>query len=431
MKRFLSAILIGALSLSLVACGGSEKEAASETIQLSVQAEADWLEYYQATADRVKAKHPDVEISLIETGSFDHLDVLDSTDVMNKDIADVFAIPADRIHILSGKEALAALDAKQMAENVGGFGDYDAGLGGNFKVDGEYLAFPMNIETLVNFANTSNAESKGVDLANTVEFTQLDGEGMLVPVFNAWFGVALTNTAEIAMLDKTEAGELYSDLTKDFSELTADQQQVFEALYDYWKIHNELGTTLWDKEAAWGYMDSEFATDGNNVVRLEGPWSTGSLSNLASNGEALEILPITHVTLNGKPLAHWKGGWGMVVNSRVEEDAAKMEMAQIFIEELVNPEHAVELFEATGKILENVDKSVYENSDLTDTDKVIIAAVIDSYENAPARPLFTEWGAVWDTWETSMLSWSAVKPNSVEEAYDQVQAAFKAMMMNF
>jgi len=431
MKRFLSVLLIAAMSFSMVACGSSEKEAANETIKLSVQAEADWLEYYQETADRVTEKYPEVEISLIETGSFDHLDVLDSTDVMNKDIADVFAIPADRIHILANKEALSALDAKQMAENIGGFGDYDAGLGGNFRVNGEYLAFPMNIETLVNFANTSNAATNNVNLNSTVEFTELDAEDMLIPVFNAWFGVALTNTADIAMLDKTESGELYSDLTKDFSELTAEQQEVFGALYDYWSAHNELGTTLWDKEAAWGYMDSEFATDGNNVVRLEGPWSTGSLSNLASDGEALEILPITHVTLNGSPLAHWKGGWGMVVNSRVEENEAQMEMAQIFIEELLNPEQAVELFSATGKIMENVDKSVYENSDLSDMDKVIIGAVIESYENAPARPLFTEWGAVWDTWETSLLSWSAVKPATVEDAYEQVQASFKAMMMNF
>ena len=130
-------------------------------------------------------------------GSFDHLDTLDKTDVTNTDVADVFALPADRIYGLAQNQALASLDAKAMATNVGGFADYDAGLGGNFNVEGEYLAFPMNIETLINFANTANATASNIDLSGTVEFTDLNPEAMLIPIWNAWFGVAVTNSAEI------------------------------------------------------------------------------------------------------------------------------------------------------------------------------------------------------------------------------------------
>jgi arabinogalactan oligomer/maltooligosaccharide transport system substrate-binding protein len=57
-------------------------------------------------------------------------------------------------------------------------------------------------------------------------------------------------------------------------------------------------------------MDEAYATGGNTSLRLEGPWSTGSLSNLANNGEDLEILPIDKVTINGKPpstLERWMG----------------------------------------------------------------------------------------------------------------------------
>ena len=171
------------------------------------------LPHYEKAAERVKEVYPDATIEFIVTGSFDHLDVLDATDVTNKDVADVFAIPADRIYGLAQNEALAAMDAKTMAENVGGFSNYDEGLGGNFNVEGDYLAFPMNIETLIIFANKSNAEAHGIDLSKTIEFTELEAEDMLIPVFDAWYGVAVTNSAEIELLGKDESGNLFSDLT--------------------------------------------------------------------------------------------------------------------------------------------------------------------------------------------------------------------------
>ncbi|QUI24354.1 carbohydrate ABC transporter substrate-binding protein [Vallitalea pronyensis] len=409
----------------------NEEKPSGIKASISVQVEKKWQLYYQDAAQRVLADNPDATIDFIVTGCFDHLDVLDSTDVTNEDIADVFAIPADRIYGLTQNEALAEINAKEMAGHVGGFDDYDEGLGGNFKIDGRYLAFPMNIETLINFANKANAEASGIDLANTIEFTELNYQDMLVPVFNAWFGVAITNAADIELLGMDESGGLFTDMTKDFSELTQKQQDAFRALFNYWKAHDEAGTDLWDNDATWGYMDAEFTTGGKNAIRLEGPWSANGLSEKASKGEELEIFPINQVTVNGNPLAHWKGGWGLGVNARIEEDQDKMLLAQAMIEEIVNTEYAVDLFKATGKILENVDPAVYETSDLSDMDKKIVAAVMASYENAPARPLFTEWGSVWETWENGLLSWAAVKPATVEDAYAEVKASFEAMMANY
>ncbi len=443
MKKFMSLLLVLVLSLSLVACGNKDADTGSkdqdeeqedtldikETIK--VQVEEDWLPHYEKAAERVKEVYPEATIEFITTASFDHLDVLDATDVTNEDVADVFAIPADRIYGLAQNEALAAIDAKTMAENVGGFSNYDEGLGGNFKIEDDYLAFPMNIETLIIFANKANAEAHGIDLSKTIEFTELDTEDMLIPAFDAWFGVAVTNSADIELLGKEDSGELFSDLTSEFSELPSEKQELFEALFNYWKAHNDAKTSLWDGDAAWGYMDTAFSSGGNASLRLEGPWSTGSLSSLANDGEDLEILPITNVTINGKPLAHWKGGWGLAVNSRNEENKEKMLLAQKFIEEVVNTEYAVDFFKATGKILENVPASTYESSDLSDTDKAVISAVIASYEDAPARPLFLEWGSVWDTWKNSILSWPNTKPASVEDAYKEIKASFDAMMGNF
>lgn len=445
MKRFGILLLVVVLSLSLVACGktGSTttkdkteekgEEVKGEEIKetITVQVEEEWLPHYEKAAERVKEVYPNATIEFIKTSSFDHLDVLDATDVTNKDVADVFAIPADRIYGLAQNEALAAIDAKTMAENVGGFSDYDEGLGGNFKIGEDYLAFPMNIETLIIFANKANAEAHGIDLSKPVEFTDLEAEDMLIPAFDAWYGVAVTNSADIELLGKDDSENLFSDLTSDFSELPKEKQEVFTALFNYWKAHDEAKTSLWDEDAAWGYMDTAFSSGGNASLRLEGPWSTESLSNLANEGKDLEILPINNVTINGRPLSHWKGGWGLAINSRVEDNEEKMLLSQKFIEEVVNPEYAVEFFKSTGKILENVPLSVYEDSDLSETDKDVIKAVIESYKDAPARPLFIEWGSVWDTWKNAILSWPSTKPATPEDAYKEVQASFKAMMQNF
>ena len=444
MKRFGILLLALVLALSMVGCGQKEPANVEDNVEdntegetldiketITVQVEEDWKPHYEKAAERVKEVYPDANIEFIVTGSFDHLDVLDSTDVTNKDVADVFAIPADRIYGLSQNEALAAMDAKRMAEDVGGFNNYDEGLGGNFKIEDDYLAFPMNIETLIIFANKANAEAKGIDLTRPIEFTELDAEDMLIPAFDAWFGVSLTNSSEIELLGKDDSGNLFSDLTSDFNDLPKEKQELFTVLFNYWKAHDEAKTSLWDEDAAWGYMDTAFSTGGNAALRLEGPWSTASLSNLAGDGKDLEILPINSVTINGKPLAHWQGGWGLAINSRNEGNEEKMELAQKFIEEVVNPEYAVDFFKATGKILENVPLSTYEGSDLSDTDKAVIGAVIESYEDAPARPLFLEWGSVWDTWKNAILSWPNTKPATAEDAYKEVKASFDAMMGNF
>ena len=100
------------------------------------------------------------------------------------------------------------------------------------------------------------------------------------------------------------------------------------------------------------------------------------------------------------------------------------------IKEIVNPEYAVDLFNATGKILENATIETYEDSDLSDIQKEIIAATYESYNEAPARPLFSEWGQVWDTWKNALLSWNSVQPETVEDAYNEIKASFDAMMTN-
>ena len=409
-----------------------EPTTSEEPVSLTVQAETAWVPHYEKAIDRVLSVYPNADITIIETGAFDHLNVIDATDATNVDVADVFALPADRIYGLSNSEVLAGIDSPALAADLGGFADFDAGLGGNFKIDGEYLAFPYNIETLISFVNVANAEAEGIDHTAPFELNDVTKpEPVLLPAFDAWFGVALTNSAEIELLGKDESGALFSDMTKEWAELEPEKQAAIESLYNYWKVQYDNNTPLFDPEAGWGFIDDTFATGGSGVIRIDGPWGTAGISEQAGNGADLEIYPLSQITVAGKPLTHWKGGWGLGINSRIEEDAPKMEVAHALIKEIVNPEYAVDLFKATGKILENVTAEAYAESDLSDVDKKVIASVIASYEEAPARPLFTEWGSVWDTWKNSILSWNAQTPESPEEAYKEIKASFDAMMSNF
>lgn len=432
-KRIISSIVLACMAFGLTACGSKGSEgsegAGNETAStITVQVEKDWVPYYEAVKERVLEKYPKATINFIETGSFDHLDVIDATDATNKDVADVFALPADRLYTLANNNILAGIDAKKMAEEVGGFKDFDGGMGGNFKIDDEYLAFPYNIETLVAYVNKENAASAGIDLTKPVEFTSLEFGKMLVTAHDAWFGVAFTNAVDFELLNKSADGTLSTDATKAYSELTDDQKNLFDGLYTYWKSHYENKTDLWDKEAASGYLDAQFAAKDGAAIRIDGPWATTSLSDTVG-ADNLEVLPLSNVTINGNELSHWKGGWGLGINARVEEDEAQMELAEAFIKEIVNPEYAKDLFKATGKILENVEASAYDG--IGGMDEKVIKATYTSYEASINRPLFLEYGKVWETWQNALLSWSSTNPTNGEEAYKQVQASFEAMMATY
>ena len=447
MKKITSLVLALMLTLSVAACGTkdstpdkptetpAETPAGGETEKgltgsITVQAEEGWKGYYEAAVARFKENNPDAKVELKITGAFDNLDVIDATDPGNADVTDVFAIPADRLYGLNDNEAIAAIDAKMIADKVGGFDNYDAGLGGALKIDDNYLAFPMNIETLIAYANTANAKAAGIDLTKSVELNDAKLD-VLIPMFDAWFGIAILNSSDIDMLKMDADGKLSSDFTAEWADLPADKQATVTAVYNYWKTVQDAGAPMWDAEGAWGYMDDQFKTGGEAVLRISGPWDSGAFSALANDGADLEVLPIGSITAAGKELKHWKGGWGLAINSRIEEDKEKMALAHAFIAELMNTEFAVDFFKGTGKIMENVKADVYMKSDLNDSDKAIIENVFASYAKAPARPLFTEYGKVWDTWKNAVLSWSSVKPADAEAAYKELKAAFDAMMLNF
>ncbi len=434
----LLALTLGA-TIFLTACGkkaGGEGgdgtgEVTSEGIkaEITVQVEKDWKDYYQKAADKVLEKNPDSKIEFKEIGSFDHLDILKSTDATNPDFADVFALPLDRFTDLVSQDVLGAVNASTMAKEIGGYDNFDENLGGFFKDGEDYLGFPYNIETLVTYVNTENAKKEGIDFENPIEINDIKNPAnVLLPFFDAWFGVAATNSANVSLL-KEDNGKFESDMVKDFDQLEPDQQKMFEALFNYWNKHNESNSPIFSGEdEGWAYIGDEFSTGGSGVVRLGGPWELND--NEEKAGEGLEIYPINHITINKKPLVHWQGGWAMAINARIEEDADKKALAENFIMELVRPENAAELFKATGKILPNVTGEEYDKTDLSDLEKKVIKNVIESYDISEPRPIFKEYGDVWDTWKNAILSWNNVKPATVEDAYKELQASFKSMMEN-
>lgn len=438
-KNKLVALLL-ALLLIFVACGpksGDTKDKDKENKlkdgalkgEITVQVEKGWKDYYQKAVERITSKNPEAKIKLKEISAFDHLDVIKNTDASNKDVADVFAIPADQFTKYAENQVLAPLPAQEMAKELGGYDDYDKGLGGNFKVEEEYLAFPYNIETLIAFVNTKNAKTLNVDYTKPLEISaQKDPATVLIPIFDAWFGVALNNPSNINLLSKDE-DKFSSTYGEGYDKLTADQKSAFDSIYQYWKLNNDAKTPLFDKDAGWGYIDKEFTTGGKGVVRLEGPWaySGGVIAKEAQAGN-VEVYPIGQITLAGKPLKHWQSGWGLVVNSRIEKDQDKMNLSVALIKEIVNPKYAVDLFKATGKILPNVKPETYKESKLSDLEKKVIESVINSYKESTPRPLYKEYDKVWDTWKNSILSWNSVKPADANAAYKELNAAFTSML---
>ena len=433
MKKLLVTLLVAATTLNFAACGskdegnngGSTTDKKDLAVSISVQVEESWLPYYEQVKAEVLKEYPKATIEFKTTGSFDHLDVIDSTDPTNSDVADVFALPADRLYGLAKNNVLAAIDAEAMAAEVGGFADFKGGLGGNFNVDGDYLAFPYNIETLIGFVNKENAAAAGIDTTKEIEFTSLPYNQILTTVHDAWFGVAFANAEGFEFLSE----DLISDGTKAWADLTEEQQKLFEGLYNYWKGHKENNTSLWDKDAAGGYIDEQFKTGGTDVIKIDGPWATNSVKELVGSADNMQIIPLSQITFNGQPLKHWKGGWGLGINARCEENEAQMEVAEAFIKEIVNPANAKELFDATGKVLENATIDDYKDVDALQLK--VIEATYASYEVAEKRPLFSEYGQVWETWQNSLLSWSAKNPANAEEAYKEVKASFDGMMANF
>ncbi len=408
--------------------GGDEPSGGLNAAEITVQVEEGWLEYYKAAVKRVTDANPDVTINLKEVASFTHLDTLSSTDAANPDVADLFALPADRLTGLVSSDLLGAIDAKAIANKLGGWTDYDAGLGGLFKVGDEYFAFPYNIETLVTFANVKNAETEGIDLSKPVELADVkDPAHALLPVFDTWYGVALANSADIALL-KEDGDAFVTDLTAEWADLAPEKQAAINVLYEYWKLNRDANTTLFDAEAGWGYIDEQFTTGGKGVLRIGGPWELNGMQERTNGGEDLEIYPIGQITVAGKPMKHWQGGWGLAINPRIEEDPDKVALAEAMIAEIVNPEYFVDLFKATGKILENVPAETYQASSLSDVEKKLVVAVIDSFKVSPGRPLFQQFGPVWDTWKNGVLSWNSVAPATVEAAYAEIKASFDAMM---
>lgn len=451
-NKLFSAVL--AAGLFLTGCGGNganntaentpADSTTTETVQtestgnpdnsatISVAAHETWVPSYERAIERLKEKYPKATVEIIEIDGLDHLELIGNTDASNPDVADLFSLPADRLEDMVLSDNLMPIDAKSLADKIGGWDDFESGLSQAFVIDGEYFGFPRNVETLFTYVNTANAADKGIDPDATIELNELDDpELVLLPFFNAWYGVAATNTADISLLAKEEDGTLYTDLTKDWSELEDDKKAVMESLYNYWKLHNDAGTPLFDADAGWAYIDDKFTTGNGGVFRISGSWDI-NLTLEQAGEENLGIYPIDKITVAGKPLAHWKSGWGYALNSRIEDDADKQELAFAMIEELQNPEYAAQYFNETGHILENVSLDAYQASDeIVDVNKEVIKATLESYELAADRPVFREWNQVWDTWQNAVLSWNSTNPASAEEGYEQIKASFQALMDNF
>lgn len=405
---------------------GKKDNNKDEKITITVQVEKEWREYYEKAADRVKDRYPNANIEFIEKSTVEHIELLDNINPEDEKVADLFTLPLERLYDMEKKYVLGQLDAKSIAENLNISDHYDKGLGAQFKVDDRYMAFPMNIKTLLNFVNTKNAQANDIDTVKDIEFTELSNEDILIPLFDIWYGISFMNATNIELLTKVEPYEFYSDMTRYFSELSVDEEETFRAIFNYWYYSQKEDSKLFSKDEYMDFMDTSFKTGGNTSLRPGSIKSKKHLSKLAE-GE-INILPIEKLVVMGNPLLQWKDGDGLAINTRIKDDNDKKEITKAMIEEIVNRDYALEFFKETGKILENMDLETYINSDLNERDKKLIKVSYKSYEDAEKRPASKEWEKVSATWEKAILSWNTLNPQTVEEAYEILQYEFKDMI---
>lgn len=260
-----------------------------------------------------------------------------------------------------------------------------------------------------------------------IDIATLDPKVASIPVFNAWFGVSITNAFGVELLGQN-GDKFFSDLTKDWNELTPEVKAMFEGLFTYWKKSNDAKLPMFDITAVYGFIDDLFKTGKEGSVRVIYPWELNTLTDIA--GSDFDVMGLNKAKFAGKELKHWKSGWALVINARNEEDKDKLALSEAIIAELLNPQFAADFYKYTSKIMPNVTKEEYEKLELPELDKKAILSVLDSYDNATIRPLFKEWGQVWDTWQSALISWESKKPATAEDAYKEVQASFKALLTN-
>lgn len=394
---------------------------------ITVQLEDDWYYYYDDARERVLEKYPDAEIEFIYSGAFDHLETLSSWGNYD-DIADVFVYPIDRLNELYTSNYLTQLPTNNFELMTEGQYNFSDGLMQYFEIEGQYYGYPFGIESLIFYANTYNMNQYNMDSNTTIELMDYS-ENIHIPIVNAWYGISLLNAANIELLGQMDNGTLYSDVTRDYSELSIEEQSVISELYEYWKYHDTNNTGMNTYEA-WGYRDAQFEEGKIGCLFLEGPWSYGYLQGIM-NLDNLTIFPTSQVTVNELPLSHWKSGWGIGVNERVSSDEEKKIVAEAMMLELMNPTYAVDLYLETGKVMDFVNPGVYEDSRIDAQLQEMIDAIYTSFQDAKKRPLFAEWDIVWVTWEETINSWTTNKPGSAEEAYNILKSKFESIVNNY
>ncbi len=384
-----------------------------------VQIEEEWESYYKDAAKRVKKKQPDAKIIFIKKDRDEYIDSLEKGDLSDENTADLFTLPWNKINLLSEKNILAELNARSIAENLNINKNYD-----------EKLVFPMNINTILNFTNIDNSETNSINYLSGIEFTELSNQDILIALFKFDYGVSFMNGANINLLGKTETEEYSSDLTKDFSELSANQQEIFNAIYNYWYYSKKEKSLLFDEDKYLNYMDLSFEKGGGTSILVNKMTERKRLEDLVGQ-ENLDILPLESIVVMGNNIVQYKDGDALAINKRIEEDENKMTIAELMIEEIVNPQYAVEFFKGTGKILENTNLDEFLDSDLEDRDKDFIGLVYRSYEDALEIPKNLQIEEISESWESGILSWNSLEPANVEEAYKILQDEFKSMIEKF
>ncbi|WP_425379448.1 hypothetical protein [Spiroplasma endosymbiont of Stenodema calcarata] len=334
--------------------------------------------------------------------------------------------------------------------------EFDSRLGGNVDNDiaihnGKKYGVTLNIETLVAVYNKTALANNP---ARSLEEMVLANKNQQNPVYNAtfgdlWYASVLYNT--LLTSDIPTLVEVASDggVKTVFDNNNSDFIDVAKVSYDFGQT---LPPSMFDTKTRWvgGKGLYDYVLENKTNWFLDGPWDyskkyTSQYGVLKTDGvtdedtvfgikrKDIAFDSIDKYQVNNKSWKHFKAGFLMSLNARLDRQQSKLNsagktkkmVASEFIKELLSVDYAYDWYKYAGKITPykvGLDKIVTEAK--KDSDSLVpelIDAIINGYANNSVRPKHHIFNGFWATYETNYNS--RVFPHSISKITDGEQYA--------
>ncbi|WHQ37349.1 hypothetical protein [Spiroplasma sp. SV19] len=448
MKLLSAVVVVGSSSLTAIAC----KRTTDKTYTIQVQAEKEWRPFYEKAAKVINTKlaadKSKFKIEIKEIGTFDELGLFDKLPFTDSNLTDVFALPFDRFTSYVSENKLADMSTVSI-------GEFDERLGGDVDKDvatasdGKKYGVTLNIESLITVYNKTKL---GQDLVKNLEDMTAKNVAEKRPVYNAtlgdlWYGSLLYNTlATKGLVNVVEENNQIKSVETVFDYNNDDFKKVATSSYDFAQT---LPESMFNVATRWvggkGLYDA--VLDGKTDWFIAGPWdyskkdASGRILKTAGFSDEDTVFgmkrkdiafeSIDNYRVNNKQWKHFKGGFTLSMNNRLDRQQAKIqsagktkkEVATLFIQEILGETYAYDWYKYAGKITPYKNGLAALLAEAKKEDQLIesfVESIINGYANSTSRPIHSIFNGFWGVYEDNYNSraFSGAAPNKSKTGDD-------------